>query len=207
MNQKLLSQQAGFSMIEVMIVTVIISIVVVFAIIQTGSATGDFQIQNMAKELKVNLERARFDSVKRRPSNAVDMARVVISNPNSFSITTDLNGNGSIETFETKAVDLRGQTDIRIVGNGLFFPVTVMFNRRGYITATDSFGNAITPNFIVCENCTAGTANADNSFIVSVSPIGTVSMYRVGEDPQTPNNPTVTNISPASDIDPMVAVY
>ena len=206
MNKKLHAPDGGFSLIEVMIVLVIIAILVVFSIARFNDSADYFQIRNMATELKANLERARFDSVKRRPTTVNNMSTVVINSTNSISVSVDLDQNGTIDSYDTRVIDLNVSGNLKIVGAALAFPVTVSFNRLGHTITTDSFGNTILPTFVVCDGCTVGTANFDNSFVVSVSSIGTVSMYRTGETVATLTNPTVTNVGTATDIDPIVAV-
>src|SRR5690606_12428047 len=78
------SLDAGFSFVELMVVIVIIVIVATLALMQRGSANEQFQRQNVARELKVALERARFDSVKRR---ALPPAKVEVR-PDRFILTT-----------------------------------------------------------------------------------------------------------------------
>ena len=58
--------QAGVTIVELLVVCVIIAIIAGFALMQRGGANEQFQRQNVARELKFALERARFDSVKRR---------------------------------------------------------------------------------------------------------------------------------------------
>jgi Tfp pilus assembly protein FimT len=68
MRHRKLNSQSGISAIELIIVIVIIGVVVVFAVAQFGSAKPVFDRQNAAREMRVGLERARFDSIKRRTS-------------------------------------------------------------------------------------------------------------------------------------------
>jgi prepilin-type N-terminal cleavage/methylation domain-containing protein len=206
MNSVKTKDQSGFSLAEVLVVIVIISIIVVFAVAQFGNSADSFETENIARELKVRFERARFDSVKRRPANVVDMSRVVINNETSFSYSMDSNQNNQLETSETQTVDFSGRTNIKILQNGMNFPVTVIFDRRGHITATDGLGAEINPAFTVCNNCTSETANNSNALIVALSATGTVSMYHWDESPPDLHDPTVTTIGSNTDIDPMIAI-
>ena len=52
--------EAGFSLVEMIVVLVIIGIISTFAFMQRGSANEQFKRQNVARELKVAFERARF---------------------------------------------------------------------------------------------------------------------------------------------------
>lgn len=73
-------------MIELIVVVVVVSVLVLFAVATFGDAGDVFDTQNVARELKVNMERARFDSVKRRPSNVGEMAKIVIVGATSFTV-------------------------------------------------------------------------------------------------------------------------
>ena len=65
MTKQRRDRQAGVSLIEVLIVLVIVAVLVTIAIAQFSRPKEVFQRQNIAREFKVALERARFDSVKR----------------------------------------------------------------------------------------------------------------------------------------------
>lgn len=200
MKLKKFDSQSGISLVEILIVLVILAILVTFAVAQFGNSKANLQRQNIARELKINLERARFDSVKRRAVNAADMARVTIDSATSFSVSTDLNQNGTIDASDTRQVSF-GNNDIRIVGIATY-PVTISFDRRGQITVTGG-----SPNFTVCNACTAASsATAENSNIIWVSPTGTVSMTAGGVSQPTFQPPVVANISNTANIDPKVSV-
>ena len=62
--------QGGFSFVELLIVVAIIAVVSTLAFFRMGTANTQFQRQNVARELKVAFERARFDSVRRHAENA-----------------------------------------------------------------------------------------------------------------------------------------
>jgi prepilin-type N-terminal cleavage/methylation domain-containing protein len=83
----------GFSLIEVVIVLVIVAILATFAIMALGGSAENLERQNIAKEFKVALERARFDSVKRRPATCAEQARVEILSATQFAVITDQDQN------------------------------------------------------------------------------------------------------------------
>lgn len=200
------SNERGASLIELLIVTSITIVLVGFAVSQFGNAEESFDTQSIAREFKVNLERARFDSVKRRPSLPADYSRILIDSPTKFTVGLDLDKNGAIGAPEMRVVDLSNTGNIRILTDGISLPILIAFDRRGRVTATDSIGNPVNPSFTICNNCTSTTASSDNAYIVGISPTGTVRMYQFGESPDTFSNPTVGNISTTADIDPMVTV-
>src|SRR5258708_37051336 len=88
------SSQDGVSHIELLVVIVIIAIVASLALMQRGSANEQFQRQNIARQLKVAFERARFDSVKRRAILGASQDYVTVT-PTEFTLrtyNTDVNG-------------------------------------------------------------------------------------------------------------------
>jgi prepilin-type N-terminal cleavage/methylation domain-containing protein len=206
MKNRAFGNQSGVSLVELLIVLVIISILIVAAVAQFGDAGDRFETQNIARELKVNFERARFDSVKRRPTTINDMSRVVINDDTSFSLTIDADKSGSIETTDTKNISFGGRTDVKIIATGMSFPVTVAFDRKGHISAIDSSGTTVTPTFVICDNCTAGNYLTSSYYIVSVSPTGTVTMLNKGETLPSHLDPTTTNVNSDYEIDPMITV-
>src|SRR5437016_6524106 len=117
------NSQSGASLLEIMIVLAIVVVIVGFAVTRMGRAGNNLQRQNIAREFKVDLERARFDSVKRRASVCADMSRVTINDATSFSVTTDLNQNGTLEAAETQNLSFANRGDVTIVGNGVTLPV------------------------------------------------------------------------------------
>jgi Tfp pilus assembly protein FimT len=186
--------ERGASVIEMLIVLTVVAILVTFAVAQFGSANESYERQNLAKEFKIHLERARFDSVKRRASNLADMAMVNVLNSTSYNAATDLNQNGTIDTSDIRNIDFSGRTDVKIyLASGLNFPVLIRFDRQGHALITDSSGNPV-DHFIFCgKGCTAATANGSNSNIVYISPTGTVAMMGGGESIPNFNAPNVSN--------------
>lgn len=207
MNNLELHSQSGKSLIEMVIVLTVAAVLVTFAVAQFGSSQRNFTRQNIARELKVSLERARFDSVKRRPSVEANMARVRIDGATAFNLAVDLNQNGTLEASETKQVSFPN-SEVKIVGRNLVFPITVRFNRFGQIIATNGIGTEIeAPYFWVCEKCDSdATATAANSNVISISPTGTVAMLSGNVAQTTVQNPSVSSVSQNSDINPLVTV-
>ena len=206
---KEIDSKKGFSLLEVLIVIVIVGIVSVMAMTQFGRTDTRLQRQNIARELKIYLERARFDSVKRRASNQDDMARVVITSATAFSVTTDMNVNGTIDTADTRFMSLNGRTDARITG--VTFPITILFDHRGRAIATNSANGTGTPvslpTFTICDaGCTISNANANNSTVIAITPTGTVAMLNGGQTIANVNTPNVTTLSGNNSISNLVYV-
>lgn len=210
MEKKKFDSERGYSSVELMIVLVITAILVTLALISFGNTQTQFNRQNIARELKVNLERARFDSVKRRAVNTADLAEVKLLSATSFSVKIDTNQNGTLDANETRTINFAGQPTVRLVGNLLVFPITINFDRYGRITAKDGTSPTpqnITPIFTICtNNCTAANATASNADVIYVSPSGTVTMLAGGSSQPTFQNPNVSNVSVNSNLNPDIRI-
>jgi prepilin-type N-terminal cleavage/methylation domain-containing protein len=191
MNRVKLGPQSGFSLIEVLIVLVMMGILTVLALMQLGSSRVDFQRQRIAREFKIYLERARFDSVKRRADTLADSAKVVLNGPSSFTVSLDFDGDGTLLNTETRTINFADRTDAVIqVSDTLDYPVTLSFNRRGLVEAHDASNNPVTPLFTICSDCSAGSPDITR---ISVSTSGTVAELLAGQDPGTLTPPANTN--------------
>src|SRR5688572_33143247 len=119
-------RQDGTTVVEVLVVVIIIAVIAAFAIMQKGSANEQFQRQGLARELKVAFERARFDSVKRRADTSSIQAKVVV-NAMSFTLTTDRNQDGVLDTSDDQASNISGLNIVIAGDGGITLPVTVSF--------------------------------------------------------------------------------
>ena len=199
--------QKGASLIEILIVLAVAMVLSTVAIVQVGNSKRNLDRQNLAREFKVNLERARFDSIKRRASVCSDMSRVTINDATSFSATTDLNQNGTLETAERQTINFGTRSNVTIIGNGVTLPITIRFDERGNAVLTDCVTTPPpnVPLLYFCNGtCTTGTANSQNSNVIFISPTGTVAMLAGGQTMPTFANPNVTNINSNTQINPQV---
>jgi prepilin-type N-terminal cleavage/methylation domain-containing protein len=181
------SRQGGFSLIELFIVLVAIGILTTLAVMQMGRSRVDLQRQRIAREFKVYLERARFDSVKRRAEQTTERASIMITSPSSFTVLLDFDGDGVMRPSEARAVNFSDRTDAVIqVSDAYTWPVRVEFDRRGLVTATqgwvdpDNPGSPITPLFEICSDCSDSSPDITR---ISISSSGTVAELRPGQDP------------------------
>ena len=189
-----LSPQSGFSLLELLIVLVMIGILTTLALMQMGSSRVDLQRQRMAREFKIYLERARFDSVKRRAEGTTETAKVVLDGPTKFTVSLDFDGDGTMRPGETRTVDFSHRTDATIkVSDSWSYPVTLAFDRRGLVTTVDGLGNTVTPLFTICSDCSDASPDITR---ISVSTSGTVAELRAGQDPQTLPSPPIANQTP-----------
>ena len=194
MKKKNFNSQSGMSLIEIVVVLVIVGILATMAIVRFDSSRVNLTRQNVVKELKTYLERARFDSVKRRAGTSDnDKSRVVIRNATSFDVITDLNQNGTIEGGEVRTINFSGSQS-KFVGN-LVYPITITFDRHGHVEAKNNLNQEIDPFFTICDKGCSNleTANTGNSSGISISPSGTVAILAGGETQPTFNSPTVSN--------------
>lgn len=184
--------QSGFSLIEIFIALVIIAIVTTFALLAFGSAKVDLHRQAVAREFKIALERARFDSVKRRAEDP-NRSNVVLNSATSFKVQLDLNEDGVLQANETRTVDFsrRSSTQIRLTDT-LNYPITISFDRRGHVTTVDALGNNVTPTFNICSDCASATPEQS---VISISTTGTVAVTSEDPDPTALPTPAATNAS------------
>src|SRR5688572_27031668 len=211
MRQTNTNTESGISLIEVFIVLVVVGILVTLAVASFRSAGTNFNRQNIAREFKVSLERARFDSVKRRATVCSDMSGVTVT-ADSFSTMVDMNNDGTLGAQEVRVSSLAGRSDVSIVPNGVTLPVTIRFDQRGQAFINDcapsSIPTATIPLLYFCNGgCTPLTANAENSNVIFISPAGTVAMLSGGEGMPTFDEPSVTDVPPNTDINPLLSVW
>lgn len=162
--------ESGFSIVELLVVCVIIAIIASIAIMQRGRANIDLARQNLSHDLKAALERARFDSVKRRADDAAIEANVVV-NSFGYTLRTDKNQDGALDSTDDESTNINNGMIITGV-NGINLPVTLTYDQRGEVTAR-SGGSIVNPVFRVCYlNC----LDVTKTDLVLVSPTGTVNL-------------------------------
>jgi Tfp pilus assembly protein FimT len=194
------AMEEGFSLLELLVVFLVLSVVVTFAVTQFGGTQSQVQTQNVVRSLKVHLERARFDSVKRNARTTSTESAVRLTGPTAFQALIDRNQNGSLESSEIETVDMGLNNAARIVG-AFNYPVTIRFDQRGRISAVDSIGQSINPTFTLCgQNCDLGSVTPQNASVITITPSGTVVMLRGGESLATVSAPNVSSISPSNNI-------
>lgn len=215
MQKPVSSRQAGHSLAEVMIVLVVLGILLSLAVVQFGRSRENLDRQNIAREFKVSLERARFDSVKRHANVCSDMSQVTISSATSFSVSTDLNQSGHLDLpEETRNYDFSGRTSgVNLIGNGVTLPVTIRFDERGRAFLQSdcdpsSIPTATVPLFYFCNGtCTPATANSEIANAIYISPAGTVAMMTGDSTVPTFDDPTVANVNTGTGVDNRLTVW
>lgn len=202
-------KDAGFSLIELLIVMVILAIIVTFAVLALGSSQKTLKRQSIAKEFKVALERSRFDSIKRRASSCADMARVEITSPTSFRYFTDLNQDGTIEAgVDERVVNFGAYSGVIIVDDPTpTFPIIIRFDSRGQTTSGPCGSETVaqTPTHFCEAPCI--TRDSSNSNSIYVSPTGTVAFLIGGESVPGFIAPTVSTVATSAGINEDLAVW
>lgn len=162
-----------------MVVMTVITIVSSFAFVRFDRAKNFQQRENVAVQLKSQLERARTDAIKRR-ATAISRLSSVTINQTSFSVQIDSNQNGVLDANESQNFVFDSSVSGQFVGD-LNFPVTISFDHRGRAKTIDNNNNNVNSVFTLCnENCVSSNNNLfltkSNSSVISVSPTGTVTV-------------------------------
>lgn len=187
--------QNGFSVIELLIVVAIVTVMTALALIAFRTSKVDLERQAIVREFKVFLERARFDSVKRRAAEPAEQANLVLTSPTSFTAQIDFNEDRQLQPTERRVVNFsqRSGTNIVVSDVGLSYPVTIRFNQRGHAVATNSLGAVIDPvMFTICSGNGCTSSSVDRT-VISLSPSGTVAVLRNGQSPQAAPTPAIGN--------------
>jgi type II secretory pathway pseudopilin PulG len=119
--------ERGISIIELLIVVAMMGVVTAFAVMRIAGAQRAMQLSNSAREFMGWLEKARLDSVRRHAMAPGEMASVTITSGNSYTITVDQNGDGTLDPARTITIPAtNGATFVNIA-----VPLTIRYNWRG----------------------------------------------------------------------------
>lgn len=212
-NRSHVQGESGLTLVEVLIVVVIIMVVALIPLLSIQSSKTVFERQNFARELKSALERARFDSVKRRAADSGIQARVVIRE-NGFDLITFAKPAGVSaastemgEVVTTMMIEEQGtvfshpSSDI-----GTDFPVTISFNERGEAIAVDGAGNLLaSPAVVICAGQCSSFGRA-NSNILAISKAGTVNLLAGDMAIPTFVAPQITTVDSGNGINRLLVV-
>ena len=134
----------GFATVDFLIVAVIVLIVVTYAWTAITAAQRSHTREGAAQQFAGFLERARSDSMRRRATDARQMAQINVLNETFYSVTMDENGDGALDV--PRVVSLQDQ-QLTIGGP---YPRTFMFDRFG--KSVDSLGNAVQATSVIFAN-------------------------------------------------------
>ena len=157
LTQKTLSNAAGVTVVELLIVIMMIAVISGFALMRIVRARQVMIRANAAQEFVGYLEKARLDSVRRRPlPTTAEMAQVSIVNATYYSVTIDADGNGALDA--PKVISLPVNTDLQFNGS---FPRTIYFDWRG--RTVNSTGTISPVSTITISSSTYGSTSINIS--------------------------------------------
>lgn len=133
--------ERGISIVELLIVVMMVSIVVAFAVMRIGAAQRAMRLTNSSREFTAWLDKARLDSLRRHPMSTGEMASVTITSTTSYSIIIDQNGDGTLDPART--VSIPGTHGATFAG--ITIPTTIRYNWRG--RPVDASGNLLSLSF------------------------------------------------------------
>ncbi len=148
LTQKKVSNRTGFSVLELLIVVTMILVITGFAFMQIARARQVMTRENAARQLAAYLEKARLDSVRRRPTTG-QMAQVSIMNATFYSVTIDSNGDGTVDAPQVFSLPAEANLTFDVP-----YPRTIYFNWRG--RTVDSGGNIANPSLVTIRSPSYG---------------------------------------------------
>src|SRR5437667_10544655 len=121
-------EQSGFSVIQLLLTIVLISIVSAFALLQVSSTRARLSLQNSVRQLATYIERARMDAIRRHATTSDMFSSVAFTSNSTYNVKMDFDGTGSPYT-RTFTFD----SNVPGIPPGSPLP-TVSFNWRGRIS-------------------------------------------------------------------------
>ncbi len=122
MKQRLVDQR-GFTMVEMLIIVALIATLSTFAFMGIVEARAKMRLSSSARQFAAYLEKARGDAVRRHGTATVRM--LGSGGATSYEVTMDFDGDGTVETSETRTFSL--EDGIRFTNSA----TTVTFDWRG----------------------------------------------------------------------------
>lgn len=153
----------GFSVLDLLIVVVLISIVISFILTSTVRFQKDFGRANAARQFVSYLQQARSDSMRRHATGSGLMAQVTILNDRYYCVTSDANGDGALDMPIVVSV-----VEQHVTFNGPF-PRTFMFS---------AVGKAVDTNEKAIPRSAISLINSSGASIISVSDAGEASIVQ-----------------------------
>jgi Tfp pilus assembly protein FimT len=126
---------AGFSVLDMLIVVVIVGIIVTYVLGQISTIQKPLARTNAAQRLTAYVQNARSDSIRRHANEINRMAQITVLDAQGYNVSLDANGDGNLDP--PVFVDLKEQ-NLKIDGP---FPRMYMFDAQG--RAVDAGRNPI----------------------------------------------------------------
>jgi type II secretory pathway pseudopilin PulG len=140
--QKTLRQRGerGISIVEMLIVVTMIGVVSAFAVMQIAGAQRAMRLSNSAREFTSWLDKTRLDSIRRHAVGG-ERANVTISSANTYTVTIDQDGDGTLDLPRTISFPATHGA----VFAGITFPTVIYYDWRG--RAVDNGGTLLNLSF------------------------------------------------------------
>ena len=149
-----LSDARGFTVVELLIVTVLVAIVTTFALVSFRKSNRNFELAGAGRAFSSYCEQARLDAIRRHGG-----ASVVLNSNNSYTVNMDFDGSG---TTGSRTINMPADTTISYtlppaatVLNPSVSPVTIAYNWRGRtnsvvaVTLTDAVAGVRPSTFVL----------------------------------------------------------
>ncbi len=151
LTHKKLSNAAGVSAIEVLIVVAMVCIVAGFVCLKLIRGNQTTYRQSTAVDFANYLQKARLDSMRRQVKDISQMAQVKVFNRRSYSIAIDADGDGQLDI--PLVMNLPAEQGIEMNGP---FPKTFIFDGLGQ--TVDSLNQRIQPEPVTLGNSAGASA-------------------------------------------------
>lgn len=120
-----LDESAGFSVLDMMIVVVIVAIIVTYILGQIHTIQKPLARTNAAQRLTAYVQSARSDSIRRHATETHRMAQITVLDAHGYNVSLDANGDGNLDP--PIFVDLK-EENLKLDGP---FPRMYMFDAQG----------------------------------------------------------------------------
>lgn len=141
----------GFSLTEVLLVLAMVSMVAGFAVVSLVRGSRTVDRTRTAVELANYLQKARVDSIRRKPNDVAQMAQVKVFNRRYYSIAVDGDNDGQLDI--PLVMSLPEDPGVEINGP---FPKTYIFDSLGW--TVDSQNQRVTPAPMIVGNGSGASA-------------------------------------------------
>lgn len=145
--------ERGVSIVEILIVVTMIGVVSAFAVMQIAGAQRAMRLSNSAREFMSWLDKTRLDSLRRHAAGA-ERASITISSANTYSVSLDQNGDGTLDPARTITLPPTHGAAFA----GITLPAAIYYDWRG--RAVDNTGNLLNLSFRLQDS--VGNSNPIN---------------------------------------------
>lgn len=143
--------ERGVSIVEILIVIVIVTAAVGFAFVNLVQGRRAVVRTKTATDFANYLQKARIDSMRRKPTDINQMAQIKVFNRKFYSVAIDADGDGNLDA--PLVLTVPAEQDVAITGP---FPKTYIFDARGM--TVDSINHPVVPQPITVSNGAGASA-------------------------------------------------